>query len=540
MSGQSDILRWDDLDDTQRESLRVMCEMSFSWYLRIYFALVQGQRFLLNWHHLYFCSLAEAIYRGEHKRVIINCPPGATKTEIWSVHWPAWGIMRCSIEGRPSRWLPISYSDDLVRENAGRVRDIIESEPYQSMWPMHADQSTRGKSDWLYRDRNGNSHRLFGTSLMGQVTGRRAGYMMHDAFTGALVLDDPLPPRDEGGKRMAKSNQALNRVVRSRLAHDDVPIVMIQQRIGNGDSTDFLLSDKSPDTYERYVVPGMIGQAYVDQQTASVREAIMSDTGFDGSSEVSYWPAKEPTETLQDIKRTDPFLYSSQYQQEPDEAMLEGVIYRREIDRMMEEGRVTRIPIESRLPTYTYWDLGIGDDMSIWLMQPHGLDLRLIAFYSNSGQGMEHYINWLLDMRDKYQLRYERHYAPHDIEVRELTTGRSRQETAREMGIVFETIPRVKAKRDSIEALRGLFPRLWIDPDRCDVEPIRGAKVRGWEALRKYHREYNEDRQIFEEKPYHDWTSNPADALQQLGLSWRDPAAKQQRHDRQFQDAPWS
>jgi len=68
MSASGDILRWDDLTDTQRRSLQVMCEHSFSWFLRIYFALVQGQRFILNWHHLWFCGLAEEIIEGQHKR----------------------------------------------------------------------------------------------------------------------------------------------------------------------------------------------------------------------------------------------------------------------------------------------------------------------------------------------------------------------------------------------------------------------------------------------------------------------------------------
>lgn len=521
-----DLFQWDTMSQRERDVFKLSCERSFAFFIRSFFQLLQGQRFLWNWHHAMFCSLAEEIYRGHHRRVIVNCPPGATKTEIWSIHWPAWCIIQCINAGLPSRWLPISYSDDLVTENTGRVKDILDSEPFQTMWPLELSVSTRGKSDWKYHDQNGKEHRMFGTSLMGQVTGRRAGYMVATAFTGALVLDDPLPPRDEGGKRMQKSNQALNRVVRSRLAHDGVPIVMIQQRIGNGDSTDFLMGDKSPDTYELYKVPAVIDRQYVDGLCQDIKDRVMTDTEFSGK-ETSYWPAKEPTGTMMSIKQSDPFLYSSQYQQAPDEAFLEGVIFRKEIERMVEDGRVCRIPIEPALPVYTYWDLGINDNMALWLMQPFRLDLRLVAFYSNHGEGIEHYINWLLEVKSKFSVRYEKHFAPHDIEVAELTTGVSRTDTARLMGIDFVTVPRVKVKRDSIEATRRLFPRLWVDPERCDKDPIYGADVRGWEAIRKYRREWDEDRQLFSDKPYHDWTSNPADALQQLGLSWVDPKPKQ-------------
>lgn len=521
---EAPLIRWEDMSNAERDAAKSMCESSFEAFLRLFFQLLQGQRFLLNWHHLMFCGLAEDIFEGKYNRVIINCPPGATKTEIWSIHWPAWCIVRCIKDARPSRWLPISYSDDLVTENTSRVKDIIDSEPFQAMWPLELSPSTRGKSDWLYRDRNGKEHRMFGTSLMGQVTGRRAGYMIRDAFTGALVLDDPLPPRDEGGKRMQKSNQALNRVVRSRLAYDGIPIVMVQQRIGNGDSTDFLMSDKSPDKYDLFKVPAVIDRQYVEAQRDSIKELIMTDTGFSGER-TSYWTAKEPTKTLLDIEKSDAFLFSSQYQQAPDEAFLEGVIFRKEVERMIADGRVCRIPVEPSLPVYTFWDLGINDDMSLWLMQPFRLDLRLIAFYSNSGEGIEHYINWLHDFRDKFHIRYDEHYGPHDLSVRELTNGDKRIDTAESMGIDFNLVPRVKIKRDSIEALRKLFPRLWVDPERCDIEPIRGRKVRGWEAIRKYRREWDADKEVFSDKPCHDWTSNPADALQQMGLSWEDKQA---------------
>ena len=523
------ILHWEDMTAVHREALRVSCEGSFAAFLRYFFQLLQGQRFLWNWHHALFCQLAEDIYHQKYDRVIINCPPGSTKTEIWSIHWPAWCIIQCLKKGLPSRWLPISYSDDLVTENASRVKDIIDSEPFQAFWPLELSQTTRGKSDWLYQDRNSKQHRMFGTSLMGQVTGRRAGFMIDATFTGALIIDDPLPPRDEGGKRMAKSNTALNKVVRSRLAHNSVPIVMIQQRIGNGDSTDFMMGDKTPDTYTLFKVPAMLDREYLNSLPENIQEAIVRDTGFDGEK-TSYWPSKEPTDALKAFEKSDPFTFSSQYQQNPDEALLEGVIYREEIEKMIEEGRVCRIPVEPSLQVYTFWDLGMGDYMSIWLVQFFRMEIRLVAYYQNQGKGISHYINWLHDFKQKHKIVYAAHYGPHDLSVRELMgDGRSRQAIAEEMGLEFELIPRVANKRDSLDALRPLFSRIFIDPDRCNHDALNpDHSVRGYEALRKYHREFDSDKQIFNDKPEHDWASNPADALQQLGLAWGDVEASLQ------------
>lgn len=508
----TDIMRWEDMTEAERQAVKVISEESFAGFLRVFFQLLQGQRFLKNWHHTYFCDLGESIYRGERKRVIVNCPPGATKTEIWSIHWPVWCIIQCVLEGRSSRWLPISYSDDLVTENAARAREIIDSEPFQALWPMVASKDTKGKSDWKYKDENGNQHRMFGTSLMGQVTGRRAGFMV-DGFTGALVLDDPLPPRDEGhSKKIEKFNKALNRIVRSRLANDDVPIVMIQQRIAKNDSTHFLMSDKSPDVYELHKVPGLIDREYVMSLPEEVQSYLIEDTGFN-DERISYWPDKEPTEVLLDIEKSDPYLSASQYQQAPDDAFLEGVIFRKEIDDLIREGRACRLPLERSLPVHTFWDLGINDDMCLWLVQAIGKEIRLIGCYGNNNEGMEHYINWLHDFRDDNRIRFGDHHGPHDLAVRELMSGRSRIETAKQMGLRFKMMERPKLKNESIGATKKLFPRIWIDPERCE---------KGWDAIKKYRREWDADNEIFKDKPIHDWTSNYADALQQLGLAWRD------------------
>ncbi|QDP60307.1 hypothetical protein [uncultured Alcanivorax sp.] len=199
------------------------------------------------------------------------------------------------------------------------------------------------------------------------------------------------------------------------------------------------------------------------------------------------------------------------------DAAIPGAYFGKEVRAAYEDGRVCRVPIEKSLPVYTFWDLGISDDMAIWLMQPYGKELRLIACYSNSGEGMDHYINWLHEFSDKHGIRYAEHYAPHDIEVRELMSGESRRDTAKKMGIDFKTVPRVAQKSDSINALRTIFPRLAFDSVRCE---------HGLNAIASYHREYDDKRKTFKAKPEHDWSSNLSDALQQLAMAWKDKLPK--------------
>lgn len=199
------------------------------------------------------------------------------------------------------------------------------------------------------------------------------------------------------------------------------------------------------------------------------------------------------------------------------DAAVPGCYFSKEIKAAYSDNRVTRIPIEKSLRVYTFWDLGIGDDMAIWLMQVIGHELRLIACYANSGEGMEHYINYLHDFADKHEIRFGEHYAPHDIEVRELMSGESRKDTAEKMGIKFKAVPRVNLKAESINALRAIFPRFCFDEERCEA---------GLAAVASYHREYDDKRKCFKDRPEHDWSSNYSDALQQLAMAWKDKVPK--------------
>jgi hypothetical protein len=544
----SDIMQWESMTNAEKLAVKVASEQSFEAFMRIFFQLIQGQKFKKNWHHTYECRLAEDVYYGKIKRGIINVSPGSTKTEIWSIHWIVWCIIKCMTAEQPrsSRWLPLSYSDELVTENSKRVKEIIDSEEFQTLWPLKIDPTTKSSSNWMYRhvDEKGyrHRHRLYGTSTGGQVTGRRGGYMI-EGFSGAVILDDPLPPKDaESALIMNKSNLKLNRVVRSRLAHDDVPILMVQQRIAKGDSTDFLNSDKAPDDYDQFKVPALIDKEYVDTLSDEMRTACIADTGFNGKR-CSYWPDKEPTETLLAMETADNYMFSAQYQQDPDDALQEGVVYKKEIDLLIEEGRFCNIPVEKHLPVFTYWDLALGDRMVIWLMQPIGKELRLIACYGNNNEGMEHYINWLKDFQAKYGIRYEQHLAPHDIAVRDLLTKESRIARAEMMGIKFKLVERCKTKRESINALKNLFPRMWIDKVRCDTD-LSGntgdmATYTGWKALKGLRRAWDHNNEIFKDEAGPKWCTDFCDALQQMGLFYKEKVKEKPKRKRINSPGGW-
>src|SRR5882762_10031963 len=86
--------------------------------------------------------------------------------------------------------------------------------------------------------------------------------------------------------------------------------------------------------------------------------------------------------------------------------------------RAKDEGRITKVPYEELLPVHTYWDLGVDDSMSIWFVQLHNREIRLVDYYESSGEGFAHYARMLKGQlenfeRMKYYI-YGKHFAPHD------------------------------------------------------------------------------------------------------------------------------
>jgi len=110
-------------------------------------------------------------------------------------------------------------------------------------------------------------------------------------------------------------------------------------------------------------------------------------------------------------------------------------------------------------------------------------------------------------------IQFGQHLAPHDIEVRELSTGTTRKDTARKMGISFRTVQRPQKKSEGHQAVRKIFPRLYIDPERAE---------HGLNCLSEYQYEWDDKKKMFKDRPLHNWSSNGADALQTLALGWRE------------------
>lgn len=206
-------------------------------------------------------------------------------------------------------------------------------------------------------------------------------------------------------------------------------------------------------------------------------------------------------------------MIRQEYYNDP-EIPLQGAYYVSEIMKAQKDGRITSVAYEPKALVHTAWDIGFSDFTVIIFFQIVAQEIRIIDYYSASGEEMAHYAR-VMKERD---YAFGEHYSPWDVEIRQLAAGgKSVWDVARSLGIKFRVTPQPKSKLDGIEQVRNIFPRLWIDKTKCS---------RLIEALSSYRKELlpeklqqtgvGQDMLIYKDTPLHDWTSHFADCMRVL------------------------
>lgn len=193
-------------------------------------------------------------------------------------------------------------------------------------------------------------------------------------------------------------------------------------------------------------------------------------------------------------------------------AALEGAYYAEELAKIRENNQITSVPYDPGHEVHTWWDIGISDYTSIWFVQYIGREVRIIDFYEMNGKGTDFYVKMLKEKDYNYGI----HNLPHDANYQQFTLdGRSIYDQFGEMykGAEFKAHKRTHNVNADIHASRTFIPRCVFDKESCED---------GLKALKSYHKKWNEDKNKFEDNPYHDWSSHAADAFRYLAVGYRD------------------
>lgn len=115
------------------ELIRARCQTLAGFVREAWKVLEPNTKLVWSWHLDAICEHLEAVTRGEITRLLINVPPGSSKSLLVSVMWQAWEWGPCGL--RSMRYLTTSFNDGPVKRDTRKCRDLILSEWYQALWP---------------------------------------------------------------------------------------------------------------------------------------------------------------------------------------------------------------------------------------------------------------------------------------------------------------------------------------------------------------------------------------------------------------------
>lgn len=243
-------------------------------------------------HHVYLSKILHRVISGNEKRVTISMPPRFGKSETVSYLFAAFFLGHF-----PDRKVMMVTHTATLSENFGRrVRNLIQSEPYQQVFPgtqVAEDQKAAG--NWR-TSREGEYHAL---GVGGAAAGKGADLLLADD----LVSEQAMLGNFQLAFETAWTYMQTGPI--QRLMPGGV-IVMIGTRWGVADPIGRALSHARNNP--------------TSPQWTEVRfPALMETQGGDGKAVVkSLWPEQWPVDELLSKKASmAPQYWSSQYMQEP-------------------------------------------------------------------------------------------------------------------------------------------------------------------------------------------------------------------------------
>ena len=235
----------------QTKAKAELCKRDFFYFVQEFWGEIIPDDPVYNWHIEYLCkelqSMVERVANRKDKLydLVINIPPGTSKSTIVTVMLPAWSW---TIDPR-IRNLTASYSASLSTDHAVKSRDIIKSDKYKLYFP---NLSIKSDQDNKTHYKNNEGGERYATSVTGTVTGFHAHL---------IIVDDPLNPK--GASSEADRNTANNfmdvTLSTRKVSKSVTPTILVMQRLHQKDCTGNWLEKKGK-ILKHICLPGEISK----------------------------------------------------------------------------------------------------------------------------------------------------------------------------------------------------------------------------------------------------------------------------------------
>ena len=257
------------------------CKRSFYFFFQEFWPVIEQETLINNWHIEYLCNelqeVAQRVFDRQPKAydLIINIPPGSTKSTIATVMFPAW----CWARDPEIRTISSSYSHSLSIDHGVKSRDLITSDDYKEYFDVRLRDDQAAKS--RYKNTKGGERIV--TSIGGSVTGQ------HGHF---IILDDPINPNEAASDAKRKSaNDYIDTTINTRKVDKEVSVtILIMQRLHQDDPTGHMLAKGGkvkhiclPGELSKEVAPKELKDNYTDGLLDPQRlsESILTELKMD-------------------------------------------------------------------------------------------------------------------------------------------------------------------------------------------------------------------------------------------------------------------
>lgn len=156
-------------------------------FVKLAWPEVEANEFVSGWHIEQICNHLEAVTRGEIKRLIINVPPGFSKSTIVSVLWPAWAW----IQDPAHKFMVATFDAALAWRDAMRCRRLIRCEWFKERWGAEVSIDESGESQ--------TTQSVYNTTAGGRRISVTVGGFATGWHADTQIIDDPTKPRDVSG-----------------------------------------------------------------------------------------------------------------------------------------------------------------------------------------------------------------------------------------------------------------------------------------------------------------------------------------------------
>lgn len=269
------------LENSPAEAAQLL-RVDLQLFIKVFHFYITKQEFIFKPFHKEIISKLESIVYDKPRNLVISISPRFGKSAIMR-YFIAWTYAI----NRNCNNIYTSYSDELVRQFSGEIRDLVNSPLYQKLFYIHIKEDTQNKGLWQVA--GGGSVRA--CSMGGSITGFGAGNTSRKTYGGCILVDDPLKADDAHSETAKKACwNYFTETLLSRRNSENTPFIIIMQRLAVDDIVGTLKKNNAEFDYLEFPVLE------------------------DGES---IWPERFSTEVLLKLQKEQPGFFAAQYMQNP-------------------------------------------------------------------------------------------------------------------------------------------------------------------------------------------------------------------------------